>query len=175
MNSNNICAFLQAPEHLKKHLRDACMALSSCSSDVLKELALTIENTTKSSKIDFLVGEMNFAVQELEDALKSVPNSVTEPTELSTMEVPINEANREPVTKTTLPLIVEFLPLATLVSLLIEIAARVEEIANAVDQLAGLAKFKIAMDEKPSQKKTTEEPTSDAQDDETTKIPQNLR
>ncbi|KAG6730363.1 hypothetical protein I3842_01G075900 [Carya illinoinensis] len=147
----------QAPEHLKKHLRDACMALCSCSSYVLKELALTVENTTKSSKIDFLVGEMNFAVQELEDALKSVPNSVTEPTVLSTLEAPINEANREP--KTTIPLIMEFLPLATLVSLLIEIAARVEEIANAVDQLAGLAKF-----EKANQKKPTEEPTSDAQD-----------
>uniref|UniRef100_A0A2N9ILS2 Aluminum-activated malate transporter n=1 Tax=Fagus sylvatica TaxID=28930 RepID=A0A2N9ILS2_FAGSY len=71
---------IQAPDYLKKHFSNACMILSSNSSEVLRELAYTMKTMTKSSKIDFLVEEINLAVLELQDSLKSVPNSPIEPT-----------------------------------------------------------------------------------------------
>ncbi|KAL6998636.1 hypothetical protein U1Q18_049183, partial [Sarracenia purpurea var. burkii] len=58
------------------------------------------------------------------------------------------------------------LPLATAISLLTEISARIERISNDVDELASLAEFNTASDEK-SQKK---QPNSvDKGEDETMK------
>ena len=122
---------------------------------------------TKSSKIELLIGEMNFAVQKLQDSLNSVPNSFIGPT-VSTLQAP-NEANREIIPKTTIPSLMDVFPMASLVYLLIQIAARIEGIADAVDQLAGLAEFKLAMDENSKQKKSTNKSTSDNQDHETMK------
>ncbi|XWS32016.1 hypothetical protein CRYUN_Cryun23aG0124700 [Craigia yunnanensis] len=65
---------IQAPPCIRKHLSDKCLKVSSYSTNVLKELALTIKKMKKSSKIDFRVAEMNFAIQELQDALKSLPS-----------------------------------------------------------------------------------------------------
>ena len=122
---------------------------------------------TKSSKIELLIGEMNFAVQKLQDSLNSVPNSFIGP-RVSTLQAP-NEANRETIPKTAIPSLMDVFPMASLVYLLIQIAARIEGIADAVDQLAGLAEFKLAMDENSKQKKSTNKSTSDNQDHETMK------
>uniref|UniRef100_A0A2N9HP65 Aluminum-activated malate transporter n=1 Tax=Fagus sylvatica TaxID=28930 RepID=A0A2N9HP65_FAGSY len=111
---------IQAPDYLKKHFSNACMILSSNSSEVLRELAYTMKTMTKSSKIDFLVEEINLAVLELQDSLKSVPNSPIEPT-VTTLKAPNpNDANREPITKTVIPSIMDISPLACFVYLLIE-------------------------------------------------------
>jgi hypothetical protein len=113
-----------------------------------------MKTMTKSSKIDFLVEEINLAVLELQDSLKSVPNSPIEPT-VTTLEAPNpNDANREPITKTIIPSIVDIFPLASFVYLLIEIVARIEGIIEAVDQLASLAELKLAMVEKVQTKET---------------------
>uniref|UniRef100_A0A2N9GXU3 Aluminum-activated malate transporter n=1 Tax=Fagus sylvatica TaxID=28930 RepID=A0A2N9GXU3_FAGSY len=102
---------IQAPDYLKKHFSNACMILSSNSSEVLRELAYTMKTMTKSSKIDFLVEEINLAVLELQDSLKSVPNSPIEPT-VTTLKAPNpNDANREPITKTVIPSIMDISPL----------------------------------------------------------------
>ncbi|XP_065638100.1 aluminum-activated malate transporter 10 [Quercus suber] len=77
----------QAPDYLKKHLSDVCMVLSTNSSKVLKELVITMKTLTKSSKIDLLIGEMNLAVQKLQDSLNSLPNSFIGPT-VSTLQAP---------------------------------------------------------------------------------------
>ena len=143
------------------------MLLSTNSSEVLKELVIIMKTLTKSSKIELLIGEMNFAVQKLQDSLNSVPNSFIGPT-VSTLQAP-NEANREIIPKTTIPSLMDVFPMASLVYLLIQIAARIEGIADAVDQLAGLAEFKLAMDENSKQKKSTNKSTSDNQDHETMK------
>ncbi|GMY09031.1 aluminum-activated malate transporter 10-like [Fagus crenata] len=145
---------IQAPDYLKKHFSNACMILSSNSSEVLRELAYTMKTMTKSSKIDFLVEEINLAVLELQDSLKSVPNSPIEPT-VTTLKAPNpNDANREPITKTVIPSIMDISPLACFVYLLIEIVARIEGIIEAFDQLASLAELKLAMVEKVQTKET---------------------
>ena len=143
------------------------MLLSTNFSEVLKELVIIMKTLTKSYKIELLIGEMNFAVQKLQDSLNSVPNSFIGPT-VSTLQAP-NEANREIIPKTTIPSLMDVFPMASLVYLLIQIAARIEGIADAVDQLAGLAEFKLAMDENSKQKKSTNKSTSDNQDHETMK------
>ena len=130
-------------------------------------MVIIMNTLTKSSKIELLIGEMNFAVQKLQDSLNSVPNSFIGPT-VSTLQAP-NEANREIIPKTTIPSLMDVFPMASLVYLLIQIAARIEGIADAVDQLAGLAEFKLAMDENSKQKKSTNKSTSDNQDHETMK------
>ncbi|XP_050249472.1 aluminum-activated malate transporter 10-like [Quercus robur] len=158
---------IQAPDYLKKHLSDVCMLLSTNSSEVLKELVIIMKTLTKSSKIELLIGEMNFAVQKLQDSLNSVPNSFIGPT-VSTLQAP-NEANRETIPKTAIPSLMDVFPMASLVYLLIQIAARIKGIADAVDQLAGLAEFKLAKDENSKQKKSTNKSTSDNQDHETMK------
>ena len=45
------------------------------------------ENSSKSSKIDLLIGEMNLAIQKLQDSLNSLPNSFIGPT-MSTLQAP---------------------------------------------------------------------------------------
>ena len=63
------------------------MLLSTNSSEVLKELVITMKTLTKSSKIDLLIGEMNLAVQKLQDSLNSLPNSFSGPI-VSTLQAP---------------------------------------------------------------------------------------
>ncbi|XWS76849.1 hypothetical protein CRYUN_Cryun01aG0213100 [Craigia yunnanensis] len=137
---------IQAPPCLRKHLSDKCLKVSSNSTNVLKELALTIKKMKNSSKIDFRVAEMNFAVQELQDALKSLPSHLIASSS-STGAVTIKKAN--------LPPIMKVLPLVTVVSLLAEIAGRIGGVVDAVEELASLAEFKPAKDRKPKQDQPT--------------------
>lgn len=132
------------------------MRLSSQCSQVLKELAATMKTMRKYSTTDVLVGEMNFAVQELQNALKSLPNQLLQ----------IGAKGEQ---TTTVPLI-DILPLATAIFLLIEIAARIEGIVDAVDELADLAEFKPAIDEQSKQSQST----SDKTDDDTMKALQKV-
>ncbi|KAH9731389.1 Aluminum-activated malate transporter 10 [Citrus sinensis] len=167
----------QAPPHLKRHLNNICMRLSSSSSNVLQELAFALKTMKQSSKINLSVGEMNFAVQELKHALISLPNhniSIKNPSP-STVEASGN-CNTEPITSIRASSsFMEILPLATLASLLIENAAKIEVIVNGVNELAVLAEFKPTTDNKKS--KSNQSPkklTSENQDPETVKIPQKV-
>ncbi|GLU00846.1 hypothetical protein SLE2022_181840 [Rubroshorea leprosula] len=87
---------------------------------------------TKSSTLDVLVAETNFAVQELQDALKSHTNPYMAP-ELLTAEGP-GDASGEAVTKSGTPLLLEIIPLVTTVSLLIAIALRIGGVVDAVEE-----------------------------------------
>ncbi|KAK2650032.1 hypothetical protein Ddye_017521 [Dipteronia dyeriana] len=167
---------IQAPIHLKSHLKRICLRLSTTSSNVLQELTSTMKTMKKSSKIELLVGEMSFAVEELRNAMKSIPNHliITTP---SSSEAHPGEANTDPMTKiTATPPFMEILPLATIVSMLIQSAARIEGIVNEVDELAAMAEFKPATDKKPNHTRThtrsTKIHTYDNQDhDQTMKTP----
>ncbi|KAL9435293.1 hypothetical protein AB3S75_021547 [Citrus x aurantiifolia] len=167
----------QAPPHLKRHLKNICMRLSSSSSNVLQELTIAMKTMKQSAKINFSVGEMNFAVQELKHALISLPNhniSIKNPSP-STVEASGN-CNTEPITSIRASSsFMEILPLATLASLLIENAAKIEVIVNGVNELAVLAEFKPTTDSKKS--KSNQSPkklTSENQDPETVKTPQKV-
>ena len=112
------------------------MSLSSASSKILRELADMIKNTRKSSKMDYLVFDMNSAVQELQETLKTVPIETNRP------EEDVKSEKDEEGDRTMAMSLHEILPVATLVSLLIENAARIQTTVEAVDELANLADFK---------------------------------
>lgn len=109
-----------------------------------------MKNTRKSSKMDFLVFDMNSAVQELQETLKTVPIETNKPE-----EVPSEENNKGDSEDRTMSMSLhEVLPVATLVSLLIENAARIQTTVEAVDELANVADF-----EQDSKKKTRDNNT----------------
>lgn len=120
----------------------------------------------KSSKVELSVGEMNSAVQELQNVMKSLQNQLV----LSPLME--NEASNndqgERITKQNMLPLIEILPVATVASLLIEIAARIEGIVDEVDELAVKAEFKIN-DKKRS--KQNELVNVNEQEKETTKDP----
>ncbi|OMO64256.1 Aluminum-activated malate transporter [Corchorus capsularis] len=145
---------IQAPPCIRENLGDKCLKVSSYSTKVLKELAITIKKMQKSSKTDFRVAEMNFAVKELRDALKSLPSHVIAPLSIPTIEQP-PEGKAGPISIATVPPIMKVLPLVTAVSLLIEIAARIGGIVDAVEELASLAEFEPAKEQKPKQNQPT--------------------
>lgn len=132
--------------NLKKHFSNACKTTNKHSSEILRELAKTIKTMKKSSEIDSLVWEMNKAVQELQKSLKSVPIWLV----LPTSEATDDDGKGEPIVA---PL-VEVLPVTTLVSLLIENAARISGIVDAVNELAVQADMKPA----PQGNKTQHQP-----------------
>lgn len=127
---------MQAPDSLKLNLAGSCKALSKSSSKVLKELSVVIKKMKKSTKIDLLVSDMSIAVQELQNAIKSVPSTQMGIT-LAEPEGTNNDGNKA----TIIPPLMELLPLATLVSLLIETTSRIERVVNAVETLADGASF----------------------------------
>lgn len=133
-------AWQQTPEFLKKHLGRFCKKLSTNSSNVLDELANMMKTMTKSSKIDLLLEEMNSAVKDLQDALKSLPNQSISTPEI-TVYKPSNNTTVKPYTKFNSIPVVKIVPLITTASLLIEIASRVEEITESVNELANEAEF----------------------------------
>lgn len=90
----------------------------------------------KSSRINCLVGEMNNAVEELLDVLRSL--------QLQEDSVPLFES----------------LPLVTVASLLIEISVRTYRVVDAVEELASLACFEPADGEKPELSKPPASPLS---------------
>lgn len=138
----------QAPESIKKHLNNISLKVSSISSSVIKELASTIKTMKKSSNIHSLVGEMNSAVQGLQNDLKSLPKLFNSPSK-SEAETPAEIKKIDPTSRTmvTLPLM-EIIPLVTLASLLIEISTRINGIVDAVEELSNLAEFKNASNDK---------------------------
>lgn len=128
--------FQQASELIKKHISNICLKVSSNSSGVIRELAMTIKTMKKSSKIHFLVGDMNNAVQELQINLKALPK-------LETAENKTTEDQPASKTVVAMPLM-DIIPLVTLTSLLTEIVTRINGIVDAVEELADLAQFKPA-------------------------------
>lgn len=133
------------------------MKLSSASSKILRELADMMKNTRKSSKMDFLVFDMNSAVQELQETLKTVPIETNKPEE----EVSSEEDNKGDCEDRAMSMSLhEVLPVATLVSLLIENAARIQTTVEAVDELANLADFKQESKKKTGDNNTKQPPQS---------------
>ncbi|KAM1675360.1 hypothetical protein FF1_040895 [Malus domestica] len=138
--------------NLKKHFSNACKTTNIHSSDILREMVKTIKTMKKSSEIDSLVWEMNKAVQELQKSLKSVPIWLV----LPTSEATDDDGKGEPIVA---PL-VEVLPVTTLVSLLIENAARISGIVDAVNELAGQADMKPAPQGNKTQHQTGDKPSA---------------
>ncbi|XVE64632.1 hypothetical protein DITRI_Ditri07aG0116100 [Diplodiscus trichospermus] len=158
INSEN-----QAAELIKKHLSTSCLKVSSSSSKVIRELAETVKTTKKSCSIDLLMGEMNSAVQELQNDLKSLSHLLNPGAapEDKKMETACMEA-----TIATIPLM-EITPVVTLASILIEIVARIEALVGAVEELAKLAEFPIC-DDKSNQSKIKDAIVSDEEKTERT-------
>ncbi|BBH03507.1 Aluminium activated malate transporter family protein [Prunus dulcis] len=158
------CAYcieaLNGPEFTKKHISNIAIKVSSDSSMVIKELAKIMKTMKKSSTIDFLVGEMNNAVLELQEDLKSLP-ALFIPQPLQEAECPENKSTEQDPKK-AVPLM-EIIPLVTLASLLIEIVSRIEGMVSAVEELAGLAEFKSVNDRKTNQNQTTNKVVPDHQ------------
>ncbi|XP_042049156.1 aluminum-activated malate transporter 10-like isoform X1 [Salvia splendens] len=113
----------KVPDALKQHFGNFCVRLSNKSSAVMRELAVVMSSMKKPTRIDFMVEEMRNAVQELENALKSLSKQPILPAEAVTL--------------------VEVVPLVTVSSLLIEIAARTEKLAGAVKGAAEKAEFEV--------------------------------
>ncbi|GJZ30328.1 aluminum-activated malate transporter 10 [Tanacetum coccineum] len=139
-----ISSEVQAPELLKKHLKEVCMTLTSSCSNVLKELAMTMKTMTKSTKTKSLVQEMNFAVQSFQNVLKDLSKQA--------LVLPEHELD-EGKLKTQIVPIMAIVPLATLASLLIEIAERVEGIVGVVDEVAAQAEFEVVKYKKNKENK----------------------
>lgn len=114
---------------MKKLMSTISIKVGAKSASVLSELAITIKNMTKSNKLEILVTEMNNAAEELHNILKSYPNINNK-----------NEASPE-AAKIEIPMM-EIIQVGTVVSLIIEIVARVEDIVKGVEELSDLAKFK---------------------------------
>ncbi|KAI3741394.1 hypothetical protein L1987_59066 [Smallanthus sonchifolius] len=132
---------VQAPELLKKHMKEVCMRLSSSSSNVLKELAMTTKTMTKSTKTQFFVQEMNFAVQSFQNMFKDLSEQALLLTE--------HEADEEKTAQRTktVPIMAIF-PIATMATLLIEITERVAGIVVEVENMAAQAEFEVVNNEK---------------------------
>ncbi|XP_023746453.1 aluminum-activated malate transporter 10 [Lactuca sativa] len=136
---------MQVPELLKDHMKEICMTLSSSSSKVLRELAITMESMRKSTKTDILVHEMNFAVETFQNVLKDLSNQavvlVPTTTTTTTTTVSNEENSRNCKPEPELVPIMKIFPMATMASLLIEIAERVEGIVVQVEEMAAQAQF----------------------------------
>ncbi|XP_075477731.1 LOW QUALITY PROTEIN: aluminum-activated malate transporter 10-like [Primulina tabacum] len=137
----------KAPDVLKAHFSKFCLRLSSNSSLVIKELSMVINTMTKSTKIYLIVQEMNNAVEELQNALKSFSEQST----ASLTVLKLEESDNGAGGTISSPALVQIAPLLTVSSLLMEIAARTEKIADAVNSLANKAEFKVESDEKSMQ------------------------
>ncbi|XP_043719397.1 aluminum-activated malate transporter 10 [Telopea speciosissima] len=147
---------VQAPDFVKKLLSNACMILSSHSSRVLKELAITMTTMQRSIEVELSVQEMKDAVQELLNGLKSLPSLLTPPppppppSPSPLPEAPEGEKNKETISTPNIVVVplMEVVPLVTVASLLIEIVGRIEGVVEAVNELENLADFKSEI-EKP--------------------------
>ncbi|KAF2313503.1 hypothetical protein GH714_011284 [Hevea brasiliensis] len=158
----------QAPEFIKKQLSTACLRVSSNSSSIIRVLAETIKAMKRSSKLEFLVEEMNGAVEELQEALKSL-------SELSNPPACKNTETVSSAAMETIPLM-EVMPVVTFTSLLIEISARIKGIVKAVEELAKVAAFKDAAQDKckENQPNNRLEQQGQTKDEETMKVLQRV-
>ncbi|CAL5206860.1 unnamed protein product [Lathyrus oleraceus] len=118
---------------MKKNMSAPSMKVGANTASVLRELAITIKTMTKSNKLDTLVIEMSNTSQELQNLLKSYPNTHNK----NGTEVPYDDDDDE---KFEIP-IMEIIQVVTVVSLLNEIVVRVKDIVKCVEELSNLAKF----------------------------------
>ncbi|XP_071741330.1 aluminum-activated malate transporter 10 [Rutidosis leptorrhynchoides] len=132
----------QAPELVKNHLKEVCMTLSLCSSNVLKELATSMRTMTKLTKSKIYIQEMKAAVRNFQKQFR----------ELSKQAILLVEHEKnsricegEMVRNTHM---VEIFPMATMASLLIEIAERVQNILGEVAEVAAQSDFEIVNKER---------------------------
>ncbi|XP_028805902.1 aluminum-activated malate transporter 10-like [Neltuma alba] len=125
------CVNLESKDNsdMKEQISGVCLRMSSNCASVIRELAKMSQNMTKSLSVDILVGKMNNTAQELQEVLKSNPINNN------------NDANPTKAQSSPQLVLMETFQLLTLASLLLEIAARVEDIAKDVQQLADLAHF----------------------------------
>ncbi|XP_059645383.1 aluminum-activated malate transporter 10-like [Cornus florida] len=161
INSEN-----QAPELIKKHLSGVCLRVGTNSSSVIKELAINIKSMRKSSTIDFAIDEMNSAVQELQNYLKSLPGILISPPPDSEAKTPENEKGESVLSTTTMIPLLEFIPVVTFASLLIEVVARIGGLVDEVEELGKLAEYKPAADEKPKQNQPNNKIVPNERDDD---------
>lgn len=133
---------MQSSDDIKKNMSSISMKVGANTASVVRELAITMRNMTRSNKLDILVEEMNGAAQDLRDFLK-YPNMVNPTTSHS--------ANGEEVAANIKIPLMDIIQVVTVASLLIEIVARVEDIVKAVEELSDLAQFQLAECEKPKQ------------------------
>lgn len=158
--TKSLLLVLQAPDQVKKHFGEACMKLSSASSKILRELADMMKNTRKSSKMDFLVFDMNSAVQELQETLKTVPIETNKPEEKEAPSEEDNDKGDNSEDSTMSMSLHDVLPVATLVTLLIENAARIQTTVEAIEELANLADFEQDSKKKTGDSNTKQPPIS---------------
>lgn len=126
--SSCAAAEARAPEHVKRLLRDACTRTGARCARVLREASRSVATMTASSgALDLAVADMNTAVHELQGDMRSLP---------SMLAVKLAETS-----------LVDTMTVFTVASLLVEIAARVEGVVDAVDELATLAHFKQQVDD----------------------------
>ncbi|KAL8138396.1 hypothetical protein V2J09_004397 [Rumex salicifolius] len=146
LNNSGRTEVQMVPESLNSIIEDECLKVSSCSSKVLKELAGVIRAMKKSPKIEILVSEMNFAVQQLQNALKTLPKEFAQPI----IHPPIEPEYRADINgeqtekKTPSVSLFEALPMAALVALLTETVSRIEDIIDEVNDLARVAFTKFS-------------------------------
>lgn len=129
---------IQAAGPVKKHLSKVCTNLSLECSKVLKEAANSIKTMKASSVIEVMVADMNYAVEGVHDALRTLPQAAGAAADHST-----DQEKEQVISAAPAPvmLLMEALPLVSVSSLLIEISARIEEVVDAVEDLAELAGF----------------------------------
>ncbi|KAE8681338.1 Aluminum-activated malate transporter 10 [Hibiscus syriacus] len=125
----------KAAESIKKHLSASCLEVSSSSSSAIRELSESLKKM-KLPTVHMFIGEMNRAVEELKNDLKSLSQLLDPSTtgENKEYETPFLEA-------TGSVLFMEIIPVVTLASILIEIAVRTEALVGSVEDLAKLANF----------------------------------
>ncbi|PKU79060.1 aluminum-activated malate transporter 10-like [Dendrobium catenatum] len=126
---------IQAPEIIKDYLCSAFMRLSFNSSIVLKELAKSANEISKSSTMDDLVKDMKVAADELQVALRTLPRMI-----LAIKENQTRVYNGE--LKDINLNLVEVIPLATVTSLLMEITTRIEGTVSTVNDFVNEALLK---------------------------------
>lgn len=150
---------------MNKELSEKCKRVSSSTTSILKEIAQNLEKMVKSSITEVLLEEMNFAVQELETHLRTIPASFFMID--SETNSPENDDAKETVL--TVPL-AEIIPMVTFASLLTEISSRVEDIVSTVQELAEMAEFKSTETDKqkPDQHNSTNLELSKHEKDEKT-------
>ncbi|RCV18849.1 hypothetical protein SETIT_3G336400v2 [Setaria italica] len=104
----------QAPEHVKRLLRDACTRAGARCAQVLREASRSVATMTASSRaLDVAVADMNTAVHELQGDMRSLPSMLAETS-----------------------LVMDTMPVFTVGSLMVEIVVRVQGIVDVVNKLA---------------------------------------
>ncbi|CAN0840864.1 Aluminum-activated malate transporter 10 [Linum grandiflorum] len=107
----------QSPDSIKNHLKESCLKVSFASSKITREVAKSMETMTRSSAaMDLLTEEIRVSVQEVQESLKSFPQEKTVP-------------------------LMEVIQAATLASLLIEIASRIEGVVRSMKELEEMCEF----------------------------------